>query len=268
MMDGLPREAVSLYAVSPRLLPFPRPRRACRLSLPPLFLTQDRWSAVVRAPCRAFRIYPWLRPGVRWWARGQTRSLSPAQGRRDARRGGGDSRESRRLVLQSASEPARFIQSVRDGVRVVCDLDADRRGLLSKEDRYGFKLAMGYGSGHSPRIFHHPIHQGRPVDVVLCALGVSQGRWLDHLAGVPQGQDSAPGTPVPSSPRHRAPGCALDRPRRAPALRRQETSGTATPSPLSPLDPVSPTPVGLLFFGRLWSPNIGQNRCLSARLRP
>ncbi|GJC06988.1 hypothetical protein KAM385_40170 [Aeromonas hydrophila] len=33
------------------------------------------------------------------------------------------------------------------------------RDLLIEEDRYGFKLAMGSGSGIA-RFFHHPFHQG------------------------------------------------------------------------------------------------------------
>jgi hypothetical protein len=37
--------------------------------------------------------------------------------------------------------------------------DAGRRDLLVKEDRYGFKLAMGSGSGIA-RFFHHTFHQG------------------------------------------------------------------------------------------------------------
>ncbi|AZU46436.1 hypothetical protein C3B79_0632 [Aeromonas hydrophila] len=33
------------------------------------------------------------------------------------------------------------------------------RDLLIEEDRYGFKLAMGSGSGIA-RFFHHPFYQG------------------------------------------------------------------------------------------------------------
>jgi hypothetical protein len=57
---------------------------------------------------------------------------------------------------------------------------------LSKEDRYGFKLAVGSGAGRSARIFHHPIHQGQSDDMVLCALGLSQGRCWTIWLGCPK----------------------------------------------------------------------------------
>ncbi len=119
---------------------------------------------------------------------------------------------------------------------------AARRSLLRKEDRYGFKLTMGSGSGDGPRIFYHPLHQGQPDDVVLRALGVSQGEWLDHLAGVPQGQDSPSGAPVSSPSRHRLAGCPLDSSCRPVACRHQASPGSAAVAPLSDHRPFAPGP--------------------------
>ena len=125
-----------------------------------------------------------------------------------------------------------------------------RRGLLSKEDRYGFKLTVGSGSGCTPRILHHPIHQGQSDDVVLCALGVSQGRWLDHLAGVPQGQDCPPGSSVSPPPRHRFARCTLDGPGHPAARHDPAPPGAAQTATLSPLpEPcVSPTWCGAFLY--------------------
>lgn len=152
-------------------------------------------------------------------------------------------RESRQQLDDSYSQYATVVGLPPDGS------NTDRRGLLSKEDRYGFKLAVGSGAGRSARILHHPIHQGQSDDVVLCALGLSQGRWLDRLAGVSQRQDRPPGSSVSPSPRHRLAGCALDGARDPVARIHQTCPAAAQAATLIPAD-TSPAPSGALAFQR------------------
>lgn len=158
---------------------------------------------------------------------------------------------------RESRQPAGRLNTVSTRRCLVCHPDGSRtgrRGLLSKEDRYGFKLAVGSGSGRNrnPRILHHPIHQGQSDDVVLCTLGLSQGRWLDHLAGVPQGQDCPPGSSVPPPPRHRFARCPLDGPGHSAARHYTAPPGAAKTATLSqsPEQCVSPTRCGAFLYPR------------------